>query len=394
MFKVQVYNNIAEDGLKKFNSEHYQLSNKEIIPEPDCILLRSQQLSMDMVNESVLAVARAGSGVNNVPVDSLTDKGVPVFNTPGANANAVKELVLAGLLLSARNICNAWQYVNNLNSDSNSQDELSQYVEQGKKKFKGTELPGKTLAVIGLGSIGVKVANAAKALGMNVIGYDPAITVERAWELSADVKKAKTLKSAVKLADFITTHVPLTKDTKHIINKDILGLLKSTAVLLNFARNEIVNEQDVNSYLNDNKLACYVTDFPSSILYKNEKVIALPHIGASTIEAEENCAKMAVDTLKSYLQMGVIQNSVNFPEVIFSEEYEHRISVINKNVPNMVAQVTSILAEENLNIVDLINKSRDNIAYSLIDLDKAPSVNTIKNLKNIAGVLAVRQISK
>lgn len=243
-----------------------------------------------------------------------------------------------------------------------------------------------------MGAIGVKVANAAKSLGMNVVGYDPGITVERAWQLSSDVVKAKTITGAIKKADFVTVHVPLANGTENLINKDILDLLKPTCVLLNFARNEIVDEGMINNYLNNNKLACYVTDFPSEVLAQNDKVIALPHIGASTVEAEENCAKQAVETLKSFLQTGFIQNSVNFPEVTFTEDYQYRLAVINQNVPNMVAQMTSILAEDGLNIVDLINKSRENIAYTLIDLDKAPSDSIVTRISSVEGVLGVRKI--
>lgn len=397
MYKVQIYNNISEKGLRQFDSEVFELSNNKEFSDPDCILLRSQQLILENIPSSVKAIARAGSGVNNIPVAKLTDIGVPVFNTPGANANAVKELVLAGLFLSARNICNAWQYVNNLGSEEHcamGQDEISKYIENGKKQFQGIELPGKTLAVIGLGAIGVKVANAAKALGMNVIGYDPGITVERAWQLSSDVIKAKTLMGSIKKADFITVHVPLVSDTRELINRELLNLIKSNAVILNFARNEIVNEQDISDYLKDNKLACYVTDFPSKILQNNPKVIALPHLGASTLEAEENCAVQAVDTLHAYMLKGDIQNSVNFPEVVFSEDFKYRLAIVNRNIPNMVAQFTSILAEEDLNILDLINKSRDNIAYSLIDLNKEPSDNILNKIKKIKGVLAARKVNK
>jgi D-3-phosphoglycerate dehydrogenase len=396
LYKIQLFNNISEKGLNNFDAKFFQLSKDSEITNPDCVLLRSHQLLLENISSSVKAIARAGSGVNNIPVAQLTERGVPVFNTPGANSNAVKELVLAGLFLSARNICNAWQYVNNLSSNeyvNKNQDEISQYIEQGKKQFKGVELPGKTLAVIGLGAIGVKVANAARSLGMNVIGYDPGITVERAWQLSSDVVKAKTLIGSIKKADFITVHVPLLKDTAELINKDLLSLIKPTSVILNFARNEIANEQDIKNHLNENKLACYVTDFPSKVLQDNPKVIALPHIGASTQEAEENCAVQAVDTLSTYMLKGFIQNSVNFPDVVFSDEFEHRLAIINKNVPNMVAQFTSILAEEDLNIIDLINKSRDNIAYSLIDLNKEPTENLLKKIQAIEGVLAVRKIT-
>lgn len=395
MYKIQIYNNISQSGLHRFDTDRYYLSNlaqQEVLSDADCILLRSQKLSLEMIPRSVLAVARAGSGVNNIPVDNLTELGIPVFNTPGANANAVKELVLAGLFLSARHICSAWQYVKTIDI-TQGQDSVNNYIEQGKKQFKGIELPGKTIAVIGLGAIGVKVANAARALGMQVIGYDPQITVERAWELSAEVKKAKSLMSAIKLADFITVHVPLTNDTKYIINKEVLSLAKPSAVLLNFARNEIVNEQDVSDFLNANRLSCYVTDFPSKVFSNNSKVIALPHIGASTQEAEDNCAQQAADTLNTFLTTGNIQYSVNFPDVVFSDEYKYRLAVVNKNVPNMVAQFTTLLAREQLNIIDLINKSRNDIAYSLIDLDREPGDNIIKNIKNISGVLAVRKIN-
>lgn len=396
MFNIKIYNNISKKGLDNLDNSLYKIidckdDGSKSNPNSNGILLRSYNLSNSDVEDSVLAVARAGAGVNNIDIESLTNRGIVVFNTPGANANAVKELVLAGMFLAARNIIPAWSYVNNIINNDNNSEELQQ-IESAKKQFKGFELPGKTIAVIGLGAIGVKVANSTLNLGMKVIGYDPCITVERAWELSSDVKQAKDINYAIKHADFITVHVPYNSDTESLIDKNILDNIKSTAILLNFSRGKIVAEELIEQYLDNNKLACYVTDFPNKDLLKHKKVITLPHIGASTKEAEENCAIVAVNNLKNFLEKGIINNSVNFPQVIFTENFNYRIAVINKNIPNMVAQITGILAEHNLNILDLINKSKDNIAYSLIDLDNKPIKDVLDNIKRIEGVISVREI--
>lgn len=387
-YRIQTFNKISPLGLERFPKDHYDISDAHT--EPHAIILRSHNLEADAVPRSVLAVARAGAGVNNVPVDALTQRGVPVFNTPGANANAVKELVLTGMLLSARHICNAWAYTQTLSGDDKA---FKEAVENGKKQFQGFELPGKTLGIIGLGAIGVKVANAALALGMRVIGYDPAITVQRAWELSSDVEHAMHLDDLLKTSDFVTVHVPLMDTTRELINAKRLQSMKPSAVLLNFARGEIISEADVIKALASQKLAAYVCDFPSPALKGLDKVITLPHLGASTVEAEDNCAVMAADELREYLENGHIRNAVNFPNVELPRQGKTRLCIANSNVPNMVGQISSVLGHAKLNIVEMVNKSRNNIAYTLIDLDNTVDDALIASLSDIQGVLAIRVIT-
>jgi len=389
MFKILTLNKISPVGLDKFPRDRYEVASE--IPEPDAILLRSHKLHDMAFAKSVKAVARAGAGYNNVPVDKLTALGVPVFNTPGANANAVKELVITGMLLACRHVCAGWDFARGLSGEDQA---ITKKVEEGKKQFVGFELQGRTLGVIGLGAIGVKVANAAIALGMNVIGYDPHISVQRAWELSSKVVQATSVGEVLSQSDFVTMHVPLMDETHHMINASRLALLKETVVLLNFAREGIIDEEALKKALDNEKLHVYVTDFPSKILLNHQRVINLPHLGASTKEAEENCAVMAAEQLRDYLENGNIHNSVNFPEINMLRDKNciHRLAVANANVPNMVAQVSACLAEAHLNIIDLLNKSRNDVAYTLIDADAEIPASVIDAISSIKGVLSVRVV--
>lgn len=388
MFNILTLNNISQRGLKLLKPEKYQVGAEE--KAPDAILLRSYKMHDYEVPSSLKAVGRAGAGVNNIPVDKMTEKGIPVFNTPGANANAVKELVLAGMLLASRNICDAWQYAQKLEGDD---AQLSKLVEDGKKHFVGSELPGKTLGVIGLGAIGVKVANMALSLGMNVIGYDPVITIQRAWELNSGVTKAEKLEQLIEACDFVTVHVPLNSHTENMINAGLLAVAKPNSVFLNFARGGIINDADMVAALDANKVGKYVTDFVLNITKTNKKVIALPHLGASTNEAEENCAEMVAMQIDDFLQNGNITNSVNFPDVrMFRRQGVHRIVIVNSNEPNMVAQITSVIGKIGLNIVDMINKSRGNIAYTLVDVEQPLSDAILNEIAEIKGIVKLRKI--
>lgn len=386
MYKIQTLNAIDPKGLNQFPRELYEVAGD--LPAPDALLLRSASLHDQKISDTVKVVARAGAGVNNIPVDVFTKMGVPVLNTPGANANAVKELVVAGMLLACRNLCQAWDFVCKLTGDDES---IHLQVENGKKQFAGMELPGKTLGIVGLGAIGVKVANAAIALGMRVIGYDPTITVKRAWELSASVQEVPNLDDLIMQSDFITLHVPLTAETKHLIDASRLRLAKPDAVLLNFARDGIIDKHALISALEEKRLSGYVCDFPCNSLKNHPKVICLPHLGASTKEAEETCAIMAVKQLRDYLERGTITNSVNFPTVDMSPNLgATRLAIVNANVPNMVAQISAKLAAVNLNIVDLINKSRDQIAYTLIDVSAPVESEVLRQIAETPGVIQVR----
>jgi D-3-phosphoglycerate dehydrogenase len=388
MFKVQTFNKIAKVGLSQFPQEIYDVSPE--IDEPDAIILRSQSLHEMPIPSSVKVVGRAGAGVNNIPVAALTERGIPVFNTPGANANAVSELVIAGMLMASRNLCQAWDYVRNLQGDDLAMEAA---IEQHKKEFIGRELSGKTLGVVGLGSVGVRVANAAIHLGMRVIGYDPTISVNRAWELSANVVQAHHVPELLQSADFVTLHVPLMESTRHLVNQKNLAAMKSDAVLLNFARDGIVDNDALLAALEDKKLGGYVCDFPADSLKDHPAVLSFPHLGASTVEAEENCAVMLVKQIKQYLEYGAISYSVNFPAVDVPQQYVGtRIAVVNKNIPNMVAQISSKLADAGLNILSLVNKSRDEIAYTLLDVEGEVSEQTLQAIAAIAGVLQVRKI--
>jgi len=387
MYKIQTLNPIDAQGLAQFPSTLYTVAND--LSDPDAILLRSAVLHDKELPASVKVIARAGAGVNNIPIEKFTRLGVPVLNTPGANANAVKELVIAGMLLGCRNLCQAWDWVKTLDGDD---AQLNVQIEKEKKKFAGTELPGKTLGIIGLGNIGVKVANAAVALGMRVIGFDPTITIKRAWELSANVEEASQVDDLIKQADFISLHVPLTPETKHLINAQRLKLMKSNAILLNFSRDGIVDKAALQTALDHKKISTYVCDFPCAQLKNHPQVISLPHLGASTQEAETTCAIMAAKQVRDYLEYGTIVNSVNFPSVEMPVNEGSRLAIVNANIPNMVAQISTKLAEANLNIIDLLNKSRDEIAYTLIDVSGEVSEDLVGELKAIHGVIGVRRI--
>ena len=387
MRKIKIINNISNAGLERFNTNEYELVDDA--RDPSAIILRSFQLKSDDIPLSVDAIGRAGAGVNNIPIELMTDRGVPVFNAPGANANAVKELTIASLLIAARNICSARDYVRSLNLDDN---DIKQSIESGKKQFAGIELPGRTLGVIGLGSIGVNVANAALDLGMKVIGFDPKVTVNNAWQLSSGVQKVESINEIFQKSNAVSVHVPLVNETKNLVNKENLILLNKYSILINFSRAGIVNTDDVIDALDKDILSSYVCDFPEPRFLKNEKIIALPHLGASTREAEENCAIMVIENIKDFLENGNINYSVNFPKASMTRNSAYRLTIANKNIPNMVGQITSILANEKLNIEDLLNKSSGNIAYTIVDLDRAIPDEAIKQILSIDGVLRVRYL--
>lgn len=385
-YRILTLNNISVKGLERLPRDHYEVASE--IGHPDAILVRSADMHALEIPSSVRAVARAGAGTNNVPVAALSQRGVPVFNAPGANANAVKELVLAALFLAARNICPAWQFVRSLSGDD---DALEHAVEKGKKKFVGSELPGRTLGVVGLGAIGVEVANAAHGLGMRVLGYDPQITVQRAWQLSSGVEQALSLDDLFSRADFVTLHVPLVEATRRMVNAARIRLMREGATVLNFARGGIVDNAAVVAALDSGKLNAYVCDFPTIAIKDHPRVVALPHLGASTLEAEENCAVMVADTLRDFLENGNVRHSVNFPEAVLPRiAGTQRIAIANSNVPNMVGQISTCLAEAGLNIADLLNKSRGEVAYTLIDTDSAAPVEVIERIAGIHGVLSAR----
>nr|VFJ46255.1 MAG: D-3-phosphoglycerate dehydrogenase [Candidatus Kentron sp. FM] len=388
MCKILTLNNIAVEGLERLPRDRYEVASE--IQKPDAILLRSYNMHDMALPESLKAVGRAGAGVNNIPVDKLSKLGIPVFNAPGANANAVKELVLAGMLLAARNLCPAWDYARNL---TGSDQEVKKQVEAGKKQFKGFELPGRTLGVIGLGAIGVLVCNAALSLGMKVIGYDPSITVRRAWQLSSTVQQAMSIDDLLARSDFVTVHVPLTDATRQMLDDKHLPMMRDGAVLLNFSRDSIVNEETVAATLNAGKLHAYVSDFPSNVLKDNPRVIMLPHLGASTKEAEDNCAIMVADQVRGFLENGVIHNSVNFPTMDIAPTEGFRLSVANANVPNMLGQISTALADAGLNILDMFNRSRNELAYTLIDVQEAVPQEVIDRISMIEGVMKVRMLS-
>jgi len=383
MVKVQTLNNISPVGLEKLPREGYEVSSE--MTNPDAILVRSAKMHDMEIGDNLKAVGRAGAGVNNIPLDKMSDKGVVVFNAPGANANAVKELVISSMLLSSRNICQAWNYVNGLPLDN-----LKTAIEDGKKNYAGSELPGKTLGIVGLGAIGVQIANAAHALGMKVIGFDPSITIKSAWKLSAEVEQALSVDELFSQSDFVSFHVPLVEGTKNLLNEERIALLPEGATILNFARDGIVDEDALITALEAGKVKYYVTDFPIDDKKDHERVIALPHLGASTAEAEDNCAIMVANQIKDYLENGNILNSVNFPEAKMPRAGKERLAITHKNIPNMVGQISTAVADAGANIVDMLNKSRDDVAYTLIDLESEISDTVIDNLKQIEGVLTVR----
>ncbi len=389
MYKILTLNAIAVAGLRRLPRERYEVASE--IVNPDAIILRSHDMHDMAIPESVAVVGRAGAGVNNIPIDRLSERGIPVFNAPGANSNAVKELAMAGLLLAARNICPAWEYVRGL---QDAGDDLDKKVEAGKKQFVGFELPGRTLGVIGLGAIGVEVANVALSLGMKVVGFDPQITVRRAWQLSSGVEQTETLDHLFKASDAISVHVPLVNGTRGLVNRDRLTLMPEGGVLINFSRGAVVDNDAVLASLDSGHLHAYVCDFPTTDLIAHQRVIALPHLGASTVEAEENCAVMVAENVKDFLENGNIRHSVNFPEAIMPRSDAFRITIANANVPNMVGQISTRLAEAGLNIEDLLNKSLGELAYTVVDLDRKVPKKTLKALRQIEGVLALRNLGK
>ncbi|WP_129649306.1 phosphoglycerate dehydrogenase [Peristeroidobacter agariperforans] len=388
MFRVLTLNNISVRGLERLPRDGYEVASA--LSDPHAILVRSADMHSIDIPSSVIGVGRAGAGTNNIPVSRLSARGVPVFNAPGANANAVKELVITGMFLAARNVCQAWDYARNLKG---SDEELDVAVEQGKKKFVGYELPSRTLGVIGLGAVGVEVANAAHLLGMRVLGFDPQITVQRAWQLSSGVQQALSLDDLFSRCDMVTVHVPLMEATRGFVNAARLRLLKDNGVVLNFSRAAIVDEKAVVEALDSGKLGAYICDFPTNAVKNHPKVVALPHLGASTGEAEENCAIMVADTLKDFLENGNIRHSVNFPEAVLPRTANStRLSISNENVPNMVGQISTALANARLNIADLLNKSRGELAYTLIDVDGQVPAGVLDQLRKIEGVLNVRAL--
>ena len=385
MLNIQVLNNISPLGLGKFSNETYDVSSSD--ENPDAILVRSAKMHDMEIGDSLKAVGRAGAGVNSIPLEKMSDKGVVVFNTPGANANAVKELVISSMLLASRNICQAWDYVNKLPLDN-----LKTTVEDGKKQYSGSELPGKTLGIVGLGAIGVEIANAASILGMDVIGYDPSISKKNAWKISSEVEEALSLEELFSRSDFVSFHVPLVDATKNLLDAKRISLLPEGCVIINMSRDGIVDEDELIKSLDSGKVKYYVTDFPIDEKKNHDRVIALPHLGASTSEAEENCAIMIAKQVKDYLEHGNIVNSVNFPDSKMPRAGEERLAITHRNVPNMVRQITKEIAEEGANIVDMLNKSRGDFAYTLIDIEKEIPKTVIENIKQVEGILKVRAL--
>lgn len=389
MYKILTLNNIAVEGLRRLPRDRYEVASE--IGHPDAVLLRSFNMHDMEIPESVAAIGRAGAGTNNIPVEAMARRGVPVFNAPGANANAVKELAIAGLLIGARNICDAREYVKGLGETG---DALNKAVEAGKKQFVGFELPNRRLGVIGLGAIGVEVANAALDLGMKVVGYDPKMTVRNAWQLSAGVEQAETLDQLFQGADAVTCHVPLIEATKGMVNRDRLALMNKGGLLINFARGGVVDNAAALAALDSGKLHAYICDFPTSELIAHPKVVALPHLGASTGEAEQNCAIMVAENVRDYLENGNIRFAVNFPECRLPRMDAHRITIANANVPNMVGQISTALADQGLNIEDLLNKSIGELAYTIVDVNGPVSDETMNRIRGIDGVLALRNLGR
>ena len=385
MQNIQVLNNISPLGLEKFPKEFYDVSNSK--DNPDAILVRSAKMHDMEIEKSLKAVGRAGAGVNNIPLQKMSDNGVVVFNTPGANANAVKELVISSMLLASRNICQGWSYVNDLPLEN-----LKATVEDGKKQYSGSELPGKTLGIVGLGAIGVEIANAASTLGMDVIGYDPSISKKNAWKISSDVEEALSLEELFSRSDFVSFHVPLVDATKNLLNAKRIELLPEGCVVINMSRDGIIDEDELIKSLDSGRVKYYVTDFPIDEKKNHDRVIALPHLGASTTEAEDNCAVMIAKQIKEYLENGNIINSVNFPDAKMPKAGKERLAITHRNIPNMVRQITKAIAEEEANIVDMLNKSRGEFAYTLIDIEEEISQSVIENIKKVEGILKVRAL--
>ncbi len=372
-------------GLARLPRDRYEVASE--ITHPDAILLRSFKMHDMEIPETLQAVGRAGAGVNNIPVDKMSARGIPVFNAPGANANAVKELVIASMLMASRNIAQAWDYARNLEGDDSL---IAKDVEAGKKKYVGFELPGRTLGVVGLGAIGVQIANAAISLGMRVVGYDPSMTIQSAWKLSADAVRAHSIEDLLSQSDFITFHVPLIDATRNMINRERLEVMKDNVVVLNFARGGIVDDTAVLAGLDSGKIYSYINDFPTNLNKNHPRVVTLPHLGASTVEAEDNCAVMVADQVREFLESGNITNSVNFPEMVMPRAGDTRITVANSNVPNMVGQITSLLADASINIVDMMNRSRGDLAYNILDVEGSVEEGLVARIGEIEGVLSVR----
>ncbi|TVP89336.1 MAG: 3-phosphoglycerate dehydrogenase [Thioalkalivibrio sp.] len=385
MFRIQTFNNIAVRGLDRFPRETYEVASG--LADPHAIMLRSHNLHSTPIADSVQAVGRAGSGVNNIPVDALSARGVAVFNAPGANANAVKELVVAGMLLASRNLVPAAEYLRTLDG---SDPEFMKRVEDGKKRFVGFELPGRTLGVIGLGAIGVKIANAARALGMHVVGYDPKITVESAWRLEADVDRARTVDAVVSAADVITFHVPLNDHTRNILDATRVRSLKRGAIVINLAREGVIDDAAVCAALEEGRIHAFVTDFPTPELIGHPRVIALPHLGASTVESEENCAVMIADQLRDYLENGNVRNAVNLPALALERKGDTRLAIVNRNLPDRVGQISRTLGRKDVNIVHMVNESRGDLAYTLLDVEGEVDAATAEAIGAIDGVLRAR----
>ncbi len=389
MFKIKKLNNISDVVYEKLPKDHYEISEELENSEADAFLIRSADVHDMEFSEKNLAFGRAGIGVNNIPVDRCTREGIVVFNTPGANANAVKELVLCGLLLGSRDIVGGIRFVSSLADEGKN---IMPLVEKGKSRFVGPEIQGKTLGVIGLGAIGVLVANMAADLGMNVIGYDPFISIENAWHLSTHVNHALSLDEIMTKADYITIHVPLMDSTRNYINRDHILSMKDNVVILNFARNGLIDESALIPALREGKVRRYITDFPDEVLLKEENVVCLPHLGASTPESEENCAYMASRELKRFLEIGEIRHSVNFPECLLSPSKNSRITVVHGNIPGVIANITSLLSAEKINVEEMVNKSRNDIAYSVFDLDKRPEEHVLSSIRKLEGVIKIREI--
>lgn len=390
MFKIRTYNQISSKGLDRFPHELYEVASE--FSAPDAFLLRSQKLHEEPIPDSVQAIARAGAGVNNIPVDACTRRGIVVFNSPGANANAVKELVIAGMLHGARDIFGGMQYVQGL-TDMTDPVAMAKLLEKEKKRFAGSELVGKTLGVVGLGAIGSMVANAALALGMHVAGYDPAISVDAAWRLSSNVEKKDNLQSLLAVSDYVSLHVPAIEATRHLIGTESLRSCKPGSKVLNFAREEIVDTRAMVEALDAGVLGGYITDFPVPELLGRKDVILMPHIGASTEEAEENCATMAADQLRDFLENGNITHSVNFPAIHMARSTGTRITFSNENVPKVLGNVLALLSERNINVIDLVNKSRNDVAYNIIDIESAPVDDLLQAIRGVDGVVRARLIT-
>ncbi len=388
MFKVLTLNNIAKAGLARLPAGSYRIGTD--IKDPDAILVRSANMHALDIAPTLKAVGRAGAGVNNIPIAKMSARGIPVFNAPGANSNAVKELVLAGMIVACRQICEAWDFARNLEG---SNEEISKAVEAGKKNFAGFELPGRTLGVIGLGAIGRLVANAGVDLGMQVIGFDPGLTVEGAWQLSSSVRKARSLDEVFRDADFLTVHVPLADATRHLVNAERLAAMKKGAVVLNFAREGIVDAQAVVDALDAGHVHAYVSDFPNNTTKNHRRCVTLPHLGASTIEAEENCAIMVADQVRDFLENGNVKNAVNFPEVVMPRRTDQRLVCANANVPNMLGQISDAFGQAGLNIHDMVNSSKGDLAYTLVDLDAPVPDSVVQQISATKGVVMVRLLA-